>query len=180
VEIVVIADSHVPAGAPGRLPTPLYEALGEADLVIHAGDVVSADLLTELRAFAPVHAVLGNNDVTLVRELPETLELEIEGVRVAMIHDSGARQGRTRRMRRRFPAADLVVFGHSHLPVDEPGEDAQWLFNPGSPTQRRRAAHPSYGRLRLHGGTIERHEVVALPVSGARRSSSALRGRERS
>jgi putative phosphoesterase len=178
VEIVVIADSHLPAGAPGRLPAPLYDALGEADLVLHAGDVVSTDLLAELRSFAPVHAVLGNNDVTLIGQLPETIELELDGVRVAMIHDSGARQGRARRMRRRFPDADLVVFGHSHQPVDEPGEDGQRLFNPGSPTQRRRAPHPSFGRVRLDDGTIERHEVVALPVRGARRGASALRGRE--
>ena len=93
----------------------------------------------------PVHAVLGNNDHGLVGCLPERLELEIGGLRLAVVHDSGARVGRAGRLRRWFPQADLVVFGHSHQPVNELGEGGQRLFNPGSPTQRRQAPVATYG-----------------------------------
>jgi hypothetical protein len=109
--------------------------------------------------------VLGNNDHLLVGSLPESVELELAGVRVAMVHDSGAREGREARLRRRFPDAAIVVYGHSHLPEDRVGVDRQRLFNPGSPTQRRRAPHRTYGRLTLAGGRIRRHEVVGLPPS---------------
>jgi putative phosphoesterase len=163
---VVLADTHVrsPRADGGRLlPAPVYRALAGADVILHAGDVVARDLLDELATFAPVHAVLGNNDTGLVRELPETLELELGGVPVAMVHDSGARTGRPRRMRRRFPDAALVVYGHSHLPDDSVGEDGQRLFNPGSPTQRRRAPTPTYGTLDLGSGRIRSHRIVELP-----------------
>ena len=103
---------------------------------------------------------MGNNDHELVGQLPERLELELGGVRVAMVHDSGARAGRPNRMRRWFPDASLVIFGHSHEPVDEPGTDGQRLFNPGSPTQRRRQPHPTMGILELGGGLILRHEII--------------------
>jgi predicted phosphodiesterase len=109
--------------------------------------------------------VLGNNDHELVDVLPETVEVELEGVPVAMIHDSGARDGREARMRRRFPDARLVVFGHSHLPEDRIGEGRQRLFNPGSPTQRRRAPVRTYGVIRVDRGRITAHRVVPLPVS---------------
>ena len=91
-----------------------------------------------------------------------TLELTFEGVRLAMIHDSGSREGRERRMRRRFPDADVVVFGHSHIPWNAETE-GQLLFNPGSPTWKRRQAAPTYGVLHLAGGRI-RAEVRALPA----------------
>jgi putative phosphoesterase len=130
--------------------------------VLHAGDVVGGALLDELEARVPTWAVLGNNDHGLEARLSETLEVDIDGVRVAMIHDSGARQGRERRMARRFPGAALVVFGHSHDPVDAPGVDGQRLFNPGSPTQRRRQPRRSYGELVLDDGPIASHRVVLL------------------
>jgi putative phosphoesterase len=128
--------------------------------VLHAGDVTSRGLLDELGRHAPVEAVLGNNDDASLRDLPERLALELDGVRVAMVHDSGARQGREGRMRRWFPDADLVVFGHSHDPVDAEGHDGQRLFNPGSPTQRRRQPQPSFGLLELADGRLPRHEIV--------------------
>ena len=134
-------------------------------MILHAGDVVTADLLTELETFAPVLAVLGNNDHELVDRLPETVEVELGGVPVAMIHDSGARDGREARMQRRFPDARLVVYGHSHLPEDRIGVGRQRLFNPGSPTQRRRAPERTYGVVTLAGGRITSHRVVALPAS---------------
>ena len=109
-----------------------------------------------------VWAVLGNNDVGLEDRLPVVQELELAGVNVAMVHDSGARSGREARMAKRFPEARLVVFGHSHDPVDGPGQGGQHPFNPGSPTQRRRQPHPSYGEVVLQGGRIERTRVVLL------------------
>ena len=106
------------------------------------------ELLDELAGFAPVDAVLGNNDPSWWASLPERVEATIDGVRVAMVHDSGP-AGRERRMRRWFPDADLVIFGHSHRPVDAEGVDGQRLLNPGSATQRRRPRpHAGAGDLR--------------------------------
>ena len=107
---------------------------------------------------------MGNNDVPEVAELgrPETLEVELEGVRVGMIHDSGQREGRTARMRRRFPTADLVVFGHSHIPLDETGDGVR-ILNPGSPTDRRRQPAGTFALLDLEGGQILDALVAPLP-----------------
>jgi hypothetical protein len=140
----------------------VWDQVEACDVVLHAGDVVTADLLDALRARRPVHAVLGNNDHALVGVLPDRLELELGGVRVAMVHDSGTRAGRERRMRRWFPEAQLVVFGHSHEPVDAEGVEGQRLFNPGSAVQRRRQPRRTVGVLELGGGRIVGHEV--LPV----------------
>jgi uncharacterized protein len=159
--VLVVSDTHRKAGG-DPLPAPVLEALAGADVVLHAGDVTNRALLDDLGAHAPVHAVLGNNYDATLAHLPERLELDLAGVRVAMIHDSGARKGRERRLRRWFPDADLVVFGHSHDPVDAEGIEGQRLFNPGSPTQRRRQPQPSYGIVDLADGRITRHEVVRL------------------
>ncbi|MEY2436798.1 MAG: uncharacterized protein QOF97_1634, partial [Acidimicrobiaceae bacterium] len=121
------------------MPDAAYAELRLADVILHAGDVLVPELLDELATFAPVHAVLGNNDHELVHVLPETDVVVIDGVRVGMIHDSGPRAGRAGRMRRRFPDADIVVFGHSHEPQCELDVDGQLLLNPGSPIERRRA-----------------------------------------
>ena len=137
--IVVMADTHVRRGSDRRLPDRAYELLDAADAVWHAGDVLVPELLHELEGFAPVTAVLGNNDHELVGELPERVEDQVEAVRIAMVHDSGPTKGRERRMARWFPDADLVVFGHSHAPLDAEGVDGQRLLNPGSPIERRRA-----------------------------------------
>jgi putative phosphoesterase len=107
-----------------------------------------------------VHAVLGNNDIELARVLPETRVVDLDGVQVAMIHDSGARAGRAGRLHRRFPHANAVVFGHSHLPVNESGIDGQLLFNPGSPTQRRMAPTKTVGVLEAEHGRIVRADIV--------------------
>jgi putative phosphoesterase len=160
MRVLVLSDTHRPAGDERPLPEPVLDELAVADVVLHAGDVTSRALLDRLGAAAPVHAVLGNNDDTTLVDLPERLELELAGVRVAMVHDSGAGKGREGRMRRWFPDADLVVFGHSHIPVDAEGADGQRLFNPGSPTQRRRQPQPSFGVLELGGARVVHHEVV--------------------
>ena len=142
------------------MPATVLDALGRADVVLHAGDVVDAGLLDELRAFAPVYAVRGNNDIGV--DLPDTREFGVAGVRIAMVHDSGARQGREQRMRKLFPDADVVVFGHSHIPWNAIGIGGQLLFNPGSPTQRRRQPVPTYGVLECAAGAVTRHEVVPV------------------
>jgi uncharacterized protein len=147
--IAVISDTHMPKGD-RALPERCVELLREADATLHAGDFFAVEAFEEVKSLSrgPVHAVYGNVDRPDLRALlPETLEVELEDIRVAMIHDAGPSKGRLGRMRRRFPDADAVVFGHSHLPLHEE-EDGFQIFNPGSPTERRRAPLHSMGLLR--------------------------------
>jgi uncharacterized protein len=134
-----------------------------ADLILHAGDVCTALVLTELAQYAPVVAVLGNNDGADVARwgATPTAELTLDGLAVAMLHDSGPAAGRLARMRRRFPRADLVVFGHSHIPLDESGYGLR-IFNPGSPTDRRRQPHGTLGLLRIEDGVLAEASIVAV------------------
>jgi len=145
--IAILADTHMPKGK-RALPPQCVEKVGAADAVIHAGDFFAAPVLAELRELSPaVLAVYGNVDEEeLRRELPETLAVEVGGRTVAVVHDAGPATGRLRRLRARFPEADAVVFGHSHLPLHEE-EDGFQIFNPGSPTERRRAPRHSMGLL---------------------------------
>jgi hypothetical protein len=153
--IAVLADTHMPKG--GRaLPERAVALLGEAEATLHAGDFFALETLREVESFSrgPVHAVRGNVDQPDLRKLlPEALEVELGGARVAMIHDSGPAKGRLGRMRRRFPDADAVTFGHSHLPLHEE-EDGFQIFNPGSPTERRRSPRHSMGLLRVESGGL--------------------------
>ena len=162
MKAVVLADTHVRDSGSTSLPPGAWRLVGDADVVLHAGDVVEPGLLEELRAVVPVHAVLGNNDDALRGILPDRLALDLDGVRIAMIHDSGPRAGREGRMHRRFPSADVVVFGHSHNPWNAEGLDGQLLFNPGSATQRRRQPHRTAGVLELGGGKVRRAEIVIV------------------
>ena len=160
--VVVLADTHVRPGSSRRLPDAAYAALDRADVILHAGDVLVADLLHELEGFAPTYAVLGNNDIGLTGVLPERRVVDLDGVRVGMVHDAGPRAGRERRVRRFFPDADVVVFGHSHAPVDATGIEGQRLFNPGSPTERRMQPHHTLGTLDLRDGKVVGHQIVEL------------------
>lgn len=150
----IIADTHLPRG--GRaLPTPCVERLRRADLIIHAGDLTAFSALEELRAYGPVAAVYGNVDDASVRaDLPSALELELGGVRLGLVHDAGRRVGRLQRLRRRFPRADAVVFGHSHLPLHERSEDGFQIFNPGSPTAKRRSPRHTMGVATCEMGRV--------------------------
>jgi uncharacterized protein len=137
-----------------------------ADRILHAGDVCTAAVLDELAQYAPVTAVVGNNDGP---DIPawgaaETVALDLGGLRVAMIHDSGPATGRLSRMRRLFPAADLVVFGHSHIPLDSGPAPAGGprIFNPGSPTDRRRQPHGTIGVLHVDDGTLADAQIIAV------------------
>jgi uncharacterized protein len=155
---VIIADTHIPRRAralPGAL-TPYLEC---ADVVVHAGDVISPALLDELAAYAPVEAVRGNLDPPAT-DLPETREFGFGGARVGMIHDSGPRRGRRARMRHRFPDARVVVFGHSHIPLLE-DENGLMLLNPGSATDRRRQPRHTFALLRGEEGDV-RAEIMVL------------------
>jgi uncharacterized protein len=145
--IAVISDTHMPKGR-RALPEACVEKIRAADALIHAGDFSAASVLEKLRGLCPVVlAVHGNvDDAELRRELPEALEVEVGGRTVAVIHDTGAAKGRLARIRARFADADAVVFGHSHLPLHETDGGFQ-IFNPGSPTERRRAPRPSMGLL---------------------------------
>jgi uncharacterized protein len=161
VEVVVLSDSHLTKGIDG-VGTQVLDAVARADVVLHAGDITSRHALAELEALAETYAVLGNNDHELQGLLPESRLLELDGVQIALVHDSGTKAGRPRRLQRRFPEADLVVFGHSHVPVDEVGENEQLLFNPGSPTQRRAQPHRTFGRLRLGRGRVLSRQIEIL------------------
>lgn len=165
MRVVVIADTHLRRTWPNRrLPARAIALLETADVILHAGDITQPEHLDELARWAPVHAVLGNNDPELVGDLPETLHLELAGVRVGMIHDSGPARGREGRLHSRFPLADVVVFGHSHSPWNQPGVDGQLLFNPGSPTERRWQPRPTIGVLEVADGEVLGAHV--LPVDG--------------
>jgi putative phosphoesterase len=155
---VVMADTHVPRRA-RALPEGLIPHLGRADLILHAGDLMDPALLDELAAYAPVEAVRGNLDPPDL-DLPETFEFEFGGARIAMIHDSGRKQGRRTRLRRRFPDARVVVFGHSHIPFLE-DEGGLMLLNPGSPTDRRRQPRYTFALLRTEEGRV-RAEILPL------------------
>jgi len=136
-----------------------------ADVIIHAGDVTDGSVLSALEEFAPVRAVLGNNDRGMV--LPERFVVELDGCEVAAVHDSGPAEGRTARLRRWFPQADVVVFGHSHIPWHQidvrPDGHVQHHVNPGSAMQRRGAPEHTAAVLRLHEGVVVDVSHVVLP-----------------
>jgi len=155
---VVLADTHIPRRA-RVLPEGVVCCLRRAELVLHAGDLIEASLFEELAFYAPVRAVKGNVDLPEVH-LPETLEFNFGGARIAMIHDSGRKEGRRRRLARRFPEARVIVFGHSHIPFLE-DEDGLLLLNPGSPTDKRRQPRHTLALLRAEGGDV-RAEIVVL------------------
>jgi putative phosphoesterase len=155
VNLAIISDTHMPRGA-RRLPPECVKRLVRADLIIHAGDLVSMSVLDELSAFGPkVIAVHGNvDDPEVRRTLPQTAQIDAAGARIAVIHDAGPARGRLRRLRSRFPEADAVVFGHSHIPLHESAESGFQIFNPGSPTERRRAPTRSMGLARVSNRKI--------------------------
>jgi uncharacterized protein len=162
MRVVALADTHAPRRWKS-CPPPVAEQLRRADLILHAGDVCTAPVLDELSGYAPVLAVLGNNDGPDVAAwgAEPTLQADLGGLQVAMIHDSGAAAGRPQRMRRRFPGADLVVFGHSHIPMDDQAGGIR-IFNPGSPTDRRRQPRGTVGVLHIEAGRLVTAEIIPV------------------
>ena len=155
--IAVISDTHLPRGA-RRLPDGCVERIAAADLLLHAGDFSTLEVLRELEAIGPrVAGVHGNVDsAELRRLLPAERVVDAEGARLAMVHDAGPRIGRLERMRRRFgERADVVVFGHSHMPLHEQAPDGFQILNPGSPTERRRAPARTMGLASVEGSSVQ-------------------------
>ena len=151
MRVLVVADTHIPDHA-RTLPDVIFGEARHADLILHAGDATRAAVLESLARFAPVQAVVGNNDHADVAAwgAQQAVELEIGGIAVALIHDAGPAQGRAGRMHRRFPNASVVVFGHSHIPTDVESEaDHVRLVNPGSPTWKRRQPYPTYAIVKF-------------------------------
>lgn len=162
MRVAVLSDTHAPRRWK-RCPPAVARHLEHAELILHAGDVCTADVLDELAAFAPVNAVMGNNDTPDVAAwgAPPELRLNLDGLRVGMIHNSGLPDGRLERMRRQFPDADLVVFGHSHIPLDLQGDGLR-LFNPGSPTDRRRQPRGTMGLLEITDGQLASAAIIPV------------------
>jgi putative phosphoesterase len=162
VRVIALSDTHAPRRWKS-CPPAVASWLREADSILHAGDVCTADVLSELAQYAPVHAVLGNNDGLDVAQwgAPATLQLELDGLSVGMIHDSGQASGRLRRMRTAFPSADVVIFGHSHIPLEASAGGLR-IFNPGSPTDRRRQPHGTIGVLDIAAGELVSARIVAV------------------
>ena len=159
--IAAISDTHLPRGK-RRIPDACLERLAAADLILHAGDISTADVLNEIEAIGPpVKAVHGNIDSAELRAaLPEALEVRTpDGARIGMVHDAGPRTRRLERMRARFPEANAVVFGHSHIPLHEERDGFQ-IFNPGSPTDRRRQPRHTMGLARAARGRVSFEHVV--------------------
>jgi len=160
MKICVLSDTHVPVAAP-VLPPDLLRALEGADLVLHAGDILTMSVLDELGAIAPVEAVRGNMDRPDVQQgLPVKKVVEAQGKRIGLIHGTGPSWGLAPRVLREFPDVDIIVFGHSHHPLSEQREKVL-LFNPGSPTDGRFAPYKSYGVIEIMDDTVKA-EIVRL------------------
>jgi uncharacterized protein len=155
VRLLLIADTHVPRRA-RDLPAQVWDEVANADVVIHAGDWVTPDLLDELEARAGrLIACWGNNDGSVLRErLPERADVTLAGVRFTVVHETGASGGRDARMSRLYPDSDVLVFGHSHIPWDTTTDTGLRLLNPGSPTDRRRQPFCTYMTAGVNDGTL--------------------------
>jgi hypothetical protein len=166
LRLLLLADTHLPARA-RDLPEQVWSEVEAADVVIHAGDWVTPDLLDALEARATrIVGVWGNNDgAELRRRLPEVARVELGGLRWGVVHETGSKQKREERMRAEYPDLDVLVFGHSHIPWDTEHEGLR-LLNPGSPTDRRRQPHCTYLTCTVGGGAITGLELHRLPVRG--------------
>ena len=153
MRVAIISDTHLPRGQ-RRLSERCVEAIRASDLLLHAGDISTSATLEELRRIGPpVQAIHGNVDEPdLQRALRSSLTLELEGVTLSMLHDAGPARGRLERLRSRFRASALVIFGHSHLPLHELSAGGFQIFNPGSPTERRRAPQCTMGLATITAG----------------------------
>jgi len=163
--LLFLADTHVPKRA-RALPDAVWDAVGRADVVFHAGDWVSEDLLDELQQrAAQLVGVYGNNDGEALRaRLPEVARVQLEGIRFALVHEIGPARGREDRADERFPDADVLVFGHSHIPWDTRSPRGLRLLNPGSPTDRRRQPFRTYLTAVADAGQLRDVELVKLPA----------------
>ncbi|TRW88843.1 metallophosphoesterase [Mycolicibacterium sp. 018/SC-01/001] len=164
MRLLLIADTHVPKRAKD-LPPQVWDAVDDADVVIHAGDWVEPDLLDALeRRSRRLVACWGNNDGDeLRRRLPERADVELGGLRFTVTHETGGSAGRETRMAKAYPDTDVLVFGHSHIPWDTTAETGLRLLNPGSPTDRRRQPHCTYMTATAADGTLTDVELHRIP-----------------
>ncbi|WP_298589587.1 metallophosphoesterase [uncultured Kocuria sp.] len=164
VRLLLLADTHVPRRA-RDLPTAVWRAVEDADVVLHAGDWTDLPTLDRLEERAArLVGVWGNNDGPELRErLPEVARETLGGVRFGMVHETGAAAGREARTDRAFPGLDVLVFGHSHIPWDSTTPAGLRLLNPGSPTDRRRQPYCTYLTAVAEGGRLTDVELVRLP-----------------
>ncbi len=163
MRVAILSDTHFPVRG-SVLPQACLEVIGRADIVIHAGDLADLPTLTMLRAFGPpVVAVHGNADDNAVRRaLPATALVDLSDLSLAVVHNGGPEDGRLERMRRKFPDAHGVVFGHSHIPLHQVTEDGFFILNPGSATDRRRQPRHSMVELTLHSGDAPAIAFIAV------------------
>jgi putative phosphoesterase len=161
--LVIVSDTHVPQRA-RAIPAPLWRAMEDADVVVHAGDWNGIALLDEVEArVARLVAVRGNNDGPEFDDrLPEVASVDLDGIALAVVHDSGPAERREARMEARFPEADLLVFGHSHIPWDTTTPRGLRLLNPGSPTDKRRQPTGSYLVATADEGVLRDVELVPI------------------
>ena len=166
LRLVFVADTHVPKRA-RALPEQVWAAVDDADVVFHAGDWVSTDLLDEFEQRSTrLVGVYGNNDGDeLRRRLPETVSVTLDGVRFSMIHETGQAKGREQRCEALFPDADVLVFGHSHIPWDTVAPGGLRLLNPGSPTDRRRQPVCTYMTAFVANGSLADVQLVEVRTS---------------
>lgn len=155
MRLLLISDTHLPTRA-RDLPAEVWAAVDAADVVIHAGDWMSVDLLDQLADRADrLIGCWGNNDGDDLRaRLPERADVTLDGVRFTVTHETGASAGRDERMARLYPDSDVLVFGHSHIPWDATASTGLRLLNPGSPTDRRRQPHCTYMTAELADGVL--------------------------
>ncbi|MBU2667479.1 metallophosphoesterase [Actinoplanes bogorensis] len=164
MRLVLTSDTHLPKRA-RDLPPPLWTAIDEADVVIHAGDWVDEATLDRFEARAShLVACYGNNDGPALRaRLPEIAYADLAGLRFAVIHETGASTGRTERCAAQFPDVDVLVFGHSHIPWDTTSASGLRLLNPGSPTDRRRQPFCTYQTAIIQAGELTEMTLHNLP-----------------
>ncbi|MGW0570675.1 metallophosphoesterase family protein [Streptomyces tauricus] len=164
MRLLLMSDTHLPKRAK-ELPARLLDELPRADVVIHAGDWVDTATLDLLESRSHrVIGVYGNNDGPELRtRLPETARADLDGLRLGVVHETGAAQGRERRCAERFPDLDVLVFGHSHIPWDTTTATGLRLLNPGSPTDRRRQPHCTYMTATVTDGALADVELHRLP-----------------
>jgi hypothetical protein len=168
VRLLLLADTHVPRRARDLTPQ-FWREVEQADLVLHAGDWVDVALLDLLEQRSRrLVGCYGNNDGAALRaRLPEVARVELEGVRIGVVHETGAGAGRERRMDLGHPGLDVLVFGHSHIPWDTVTPRGMRLLNPGSPTDRRRQPECTYMTASVHGGVLSEVALHAVTDRGA-------------
>jgi putative phosphoesterase len=164
MRLVLTSDTHLPKRA-RDLPAVLWSAIDAADVVVHAGDWVSTAALDALeKRSASLIACYGNNDGPELRaRLPEIAYATLDGLRLAVVHETGASTGRTERCAARFPDVDLLVFGHSHIPWDTTAATGLRLLNPGSPTDRRRQPFATFMTATVTEGRLTDVELHRVP-----------------